>query len=65
MDLIFKGITNAQAIALANWYAEQGEQDASFWFEGAEENLKVPLVDVSRRGGHMTITQNEVIVYCK
>lgn len=36
MNVVFTGLTDAQAKELAVWFMEQGEQDLDIWFDVAE-----------------------------
>lgn len=42
--LILDNLSFEQALALADWFEGQGEQDCSIWLE--EQNVKSPKVDV-------------------
>ena len=63
MDLIFKGLTEEQALTLADWFEGQGEQDCGVWFD--DRNVPSPLTNVQRPGGYLEKTENAVIVHCQ
>ena len=44
--LIIENLTEEQAIALADWFEGQGEQDCYEWFY--EQNVPSPKVDCSK-----------------
>ena len=47
--LVIKGLTLAQAKCFVSWFAGQGEQDCTEWFE--TQNLESPNTHIGRKGG--------------
>ena len=61
--VIFENLTPEQTRTLADWFEGQGEQDCAAWFEIHE--VKAPIVDVECGGCSETLSNGDVIVYCK
>ena len=61
--IIMEKMTLEQAKMFAEWYENQGEQDAYEWFD--LNGLRAPMTDVQHKNGFMEVRGEDVIVYCQ
>lgn len=63
-ECTFRNLTPKQALALANWFDEQGEANFISWFQGPlSEYFRI---DFDRKDYGLEITPSgDVIIHCK
>lgn len=57
---IFENLTLKQALMLARWYGDEGQDAAKAWFD--TQKVVVPVVDRQIEGGHLHIVGQDVVV---
>lgn len=63
--LIIENISSQQAVELAHFYAQYGEQIADEWMQ--ERGIRAPFTDINRKNGCMVKSNDGEIVtlFCK